>query len=106
VFRSDLSLWLPKTANFDVRYFNENGKAVRDSNVAGTRRLAVTDLLLESAAAPAATPPCRKVNEIAILAYISKPSVGVLIPPGLPSFQTLTDTPGFGVADKRESTTF
>jgi hypothetical protein len=59
VFRSDLSIWLPKTANFDVTYFNENGKAVRDSTLAGTRWLAVTDLLLESAAALAATPATR-----------------------------------------------
>jgi hypothetical protein len=45
VVRSDLSLWLPKASDFEVKYFDEQGKLRQSSSLAGTRWLAVTDLL-------------------------------------------------------------
>jgi hypothetical protein len=44
-FTSDLSLWLPKSNRYQLRYFGEHGQLVRDSSVADTRWLAVTDFL-------------------------------------------------------------
>jgi hypothetical protein len=44
-FRSDLSLWLPKSSDFEVKYFDEQGKLLRDSSVVGASWLAVTDVL-------------------------------------------------------------
>ena len=43
--RSDLNLWLPKAADYEVKYFDEQGKLQRNSSVVGTHWLAVTDLL-------------------------------------------------------------
>ncbi len=43
--RSDLSLWLPKSDGFEVKYFDEQGNLLRNSSVVGAHWLAVTDLL-------------------------------------------------------------
>jgi hypothetical protein len=43
--RSDLSLWLPKAAEYEVKYYDEQGRLQRNSSVTGTHWLAVTDLL-------------------------------------------------------------
>jgi hypothetical protein len=43
--RSDLSLWLPKGSDFEVNYFDEHGKLLRDSSLEGTHWLAATDVL-------------------------------------------------------------
>jgi len=44
-FRSDLSLWLPQAGEFEVKYFDAQGKLLRESSVAGTHFVAETDLL-------------------------------------------------------------
>ncbi|MGD0128906.1 MAG: hypothetical protein ABSF46_26440 [Terriglobia bacterium] len=44
-FRSDLSLWLPQAGDFEVKYFDAQGKLLRESSVAGTHFVAETDLL-------------------------------------------------------------
>ena len=41
----DLRVWSPKSNSFRVKYFNEAGRLVRNSNMATTRWLAVTELL-------------------------------------------------------------
>ncbi len=41
----DLGVWSPKSNAFRVKYFDEAGRLVRNSNVATTRWLAVTELL-------------------------------------------------------------
>jgi hypothetical protein len=43
--KSDLSLWLPTSGSYRVKYYDQDGKLLRDFPVGGTSWLGITDLL-------------------------------------------------------------
>jgi hypothetical protein len=45
VLKSDLSLWLPISGSYRVKYYDQGGKLLGDSPVTGTSWLGITDLL-------------------------------------------------------------